>query len=230
MPDRPDINSGIFRKHWETGFDFGLEKLRNQLLPVIQHLENEGKLGKVIADVGSGKVGVSSLIDFPDKKIVRVDLVADVAMNDNQAQMMADLRTIDNPPIGTKKQLAYIRNWLRNEGLQEGDKPAVDTMILSRVLNYIDYKQVLSQLAHYLKSNSRLIVFNKIDLGYWDAFSEKRPKNNMEVIEFLKQIGFESEIIQYDGVDRYASKFHFSGPEQITKGELLYVGRKLSDK
>ena len=73
-----------------------------------------------------------------------------------------------------------------------------DAIVLSQVINYIDYKKVFSLIKKYHTNNGLIFINNVIDYGIPSLFSDKRPRSDNELIEYLEKIGYkliEKEII-----------------------------------
>lgn len=163
-------------------------------------LNAEGKLGSVILDLGSGtshraRYSVPLNPDYypiSGKKIIRADILAPSKFNvfsGPAGETIATLRhDIQKPP--TKPILARLSKFL---GINPANCSApIDTVLMSDILNYIDYKKTILNVSRYLKKGGRLII-NHSDVGIVDLFHDKRPKTNQELADFLESNGFKIE-------------------------------------
>jgi hypothetical protein len=113
------------------------------------------------------------------------------------------LREAKDPSFSAKRQLVKTKYWLEESGIKT-EGPVVDTMVLSSVLNYINYQEVIGELYSYLRDGGRLVIFNKPNRGGYThshLFSPNRPPDNYELIHYLENNGFEGEITKFDGID-----------------------------
>lgn len=210
------VDYGSEIKHGMGGF---VDILRGELI--------NGKLGNRVLDFGSGirekdqvgrllqkeakrfkkediKVG---LVDFrlPDKKeraglfTLNLDMLAvgengpEIARAVKSAAEMFGIQDLGEPPV----DVTEFKEWLK--GLKQ-----VDTMIFSDLLNYVDYKQLLSLVYLFLKDNGRFFVFNRVGHGVKSLFSDRRPNSTEELVSFLKE-ELEMEI------DDCSRLFHYPG-------------------
>lgn len=83
-----------------------------------------------------------------------------------------------------------------NEFLFADESPRAyfDSIIVSQVLNYVNFKRVLSHLYSIVKPNGLLFINNVVDFGIPELFSIDRPKSDMEIIGYSEQIGFGIEV------------------------------------
>ncbi|MCF6402532.1 class I SAM-dependent methyltransferase [Chitinophaga filiformis] len=65
-----------------------------------------------------------------------------------------------------------------------------DNIIISQVLNYVDYKSLLAELFTLVKSGGHLFINNVCDYGLPILFSGKRPSDNESVIAASLAAGF----------------------------------------
>lgn len=65
-----------------------------------------------------------------------------------------------------------------------------DSIIISQVLNYVDYKSLLTEVFTLLKSGGLLFINNVCDYGLPVLFSEKRPSDNESVVAASLTAGF----------------------------------------
>lgn len=236
MQDRghSDNVESVFSKDWESGHEYDIELLYEQVVPILNRLRQEKKLGTVVADIGCGPYGVSSLIDYPEAKIIRVDIAAPDMQKESIRQFKADLRNIQKPTFAEKRQLVKTRKWLGDyHSSEEKDQPVVDTAILSAVLNYLPYKIVLPELIKYIKVGGRMLIFNAPKRGgftHSSVFHPQRAADNIQIVHTLeKDLSMDIEIANFEGmnIEELAanSKNKEVGPV-IEEGYMLLVARK----
>ncbi len=237
MQDRPskDLAESIFEEDWEEGLEYDLEVAKRLFLPELLKLKSENKLGPVVADVGCGPLGISSVLPIEGLKIIRTDLVASKRQTADQFQFPLDLRKLESLSFRSKRNLVEAQQWLGTEGEPDSKSPVVDTIIVSSVLNYLDYKKVLKQLLSYLKPQGRLAIFNAPHRGKFThgfLFSENGPKDNREVIEYLNTLGLDSETLKLDGINIGSIEKLDKLPQDrdlmkmLTTGNLTFIGKK----
>ena len=65
-----------------------------------------------------------------------------------------------------------------------------DAIIISHVLNYVDYTQFLRAIKEYSKKGGLLFINNVVNYGLPALFSEKRAKSIQETMKTVKEIGY----------------------------------------
>ena len=72
-------------------------------------------------------------------------------------------------------------------------KVEFDSVIISQVFNYIDYKTFLINLKNFLKKDGLIFINNVVNYGYGahEFFSEKRPKSIPETLRTIKETEYE---------------------------------------
>jgi hypothetical protein len=81
----------------------------------------------------------------------------------------------------------FYRALFRNEA---SVKPFFDSILISQVLNYVNYQNLLSMFYPVLRSKGMLFINNVIGFGIPQLFSDARPGSNNEIVEAAKKIGF----------------------------------------
>ena len=69
----------------------------------------------------------------------------------------------------------------------EYKKQVFDTILLSDILNYINYGNVITLALRYLKKNGRIIISNMAGAGISAHFHEDGVKSNRMLRYFLKE-------------------------------------------
>jgi hypothetical protein len=190
--DRGDANS--WQEYWGETY---APELKQQLLkPVFGKLETEEKIGNLIIDVGSGASPVTQILKTkPGRKRVCVDIAAD------NGRSLEELRIrLDAEKVGQFRALSFRKAILRVCGFLEINPRAeekaerADTIVFSDILNYVDFRKVLSGFGKYLKPEGRMIVLNLPHRrGNRSLFSENGLKDNLKLYAFLEENHFEIE-------------------------------------
>jgi len=69
-----------------------------------------------------------------------------------------------------------------------------DNIIISQILNYIDYKLLLQDMYIYLSKSGHVFINNVVDYGIPKLFSVKRPKSNQEIINTAVALGYKVKL------------------------------------
>jgi hypothetical protein len=64
------------------------------------------------------------------------------------------------------------------------------TVVISQVLNYVDYNQLLRTLYPILRPGGLVFINNVINYGIPVLFSKKRPKSNKDIVKCIEEIGY----------------------------------------
>lgn len=80
----------------------------------------------------------------------------------------------------------------------------LDTVIISQVLNYIDFRMLFESIYMLMRPGGVLFINNVIDYGIPPLFSEKRPRNNDELLEGVLERGF--NLVEKAIVPKYFKK------------------------
>src|SRR3989344_133114 len=166
--------------NWETHWgDKYNEKFKQALKRKIIDLDIEGKIGETVLDLGCGANPVSDGLTRPGRRIVLVDNSSKVhrLKHQNRYSVQYNLDRIADERFSNELQGL----------LGVSPRGIFDSVIISDVLNYIDWKKVLKILIPFMKKGGRLIVNNMPDQGYQKDFSPQRPRDNLEIIQFIQQ-------------------------------------------
>lgn len=187
-----------WEQFWGEGYD-PQEKVEILDQP-LRTLEESGKLGHTILDVGSGAHPVSKSLRSGDHKIIEIDIAAAEhgQLSEKLLRLKYDVEELGNDSFATKKALAKTANFLEIENFREAPPEQIDTIIFSEILNYVDYQKVIAETKTYLKPGGRVIIFNAPGRGHRFLFSDEGVSNNAELISYMESQGFTIESTNRD--------------------------------
>jgi hypothetical protein len=182
-----------WQEYW--GETYAPELKQRLLKPLFDDLEKEGKIGNLIVDIGSGAQPVTRLLaPRPERKRVVVDIAADNRGSVDELKLRLDVEKIGNPEqLSCRKALLRVCAFLQIDVRTGVEIERADTMVISDTLNYVDFRNVLSGLASYLKPNGRVVILNLPYRGNRTLFSDLGLKDNRQLYPFLEEQGFEIE-------------------------------------
>jgi SAM-dependent methyltransferase len=189
--DRGDANP--WQEYWGESY---APELKQQLLrPVFGKLEAEEKIGNLIVDVGSGVSPVTRLLKTrPGRKRVCVDIAADNGGSLDELRIRLDAEKAGQfLALSFRKALLRVCAFLEINPKTDGKRGRADTIVFSDVLNYVDFRKVLSGFGKYLKPDGRIIVLNLPHRGNASLFSDNGLKDNRQLYAFLEEHHFEIE-------------------------------------
>jgi SAM-dependent methyltransferase len=204
---------GLKAEKWQSiwNFDYSSKKEAEFLKRFFGEFEEQGKIGNLVLDIGSGMKPVSQEIrtnraksraEEPDRNArkpeVRIFTVDFAGGKDDPDHLVYDIdRVGDRGRYSTRKMLLKIARSLGIDPRTEENTEKVDTIIMSKILYYIDYKKVIVELARFLKPNGRFIVINNQEGGFRRLLSENGIKKNEELPAFFEELGFAIEQEEY---------------------------------
>lgn len=184
--------AGEWRKEWGNGYspDFKARMLK----PLLDDMDSRRKLGGVLADIGSGcmrsKNGESGYAYYPSrgKTVVRVDIGMPYPyrVRGNTLELQADVESLELDSVAQRRRLALLS---RHLSTPKGQVPRADTIILSDILNYVDFRRVISGLLRFLRPGGRMVICNTPGMGFPDMFSDHGVKGNNELAHFIRSRG-----------------------------------------
>jgi hypothetical protein len=177
------------------GEAYGLELKQWLLKPVFDELENAGKAGDLIVDIGSGARPVTRFLKAkPGRKRICVDMAADNRGSGEEQKIRLDVEKVgDLGALSFRKAMLRVCRFLEIAPGGEGNARGADMMVFSDLLNYVDFRKVLGGFGHYLQPGGRMVIVNLPIRGNRSLFSEKGLKDNRELYAFLEEQRFEIE-------------------------------------
>lgn len=194
-----------WEKEWGRRYD--PETKKATIEQRIKRLDQEGKIGRVVLDVGSGSSSVTHplLFSHDDHKVILVDIAApQFKQYGDELTVPADIQTLGDGSIATARTLLQTAEFLGVDPRSEPEQ--VDFIVLSEVLNYIDYRQVLANLVHHLKVGGRVLIENMPGRGIKDLMPESGVKDNQELLTTLANLNLVIEELVQGNQDIDASK------------------------
>jgi len=192
-PGVPAPVANPWRQYW--GESYGPQLKQWLLRPVFAELEQAGKIGDLIVDVGSGAAPVTRLLQTKTgRKRILVDIAADNSRSADEQKIRLDAEKVGQPgALSFRKALLRVCGFLGLDPEAGPNTAGADTIVFSDLLNYVDFRRVLLGFAGYLKPDGRIIVINLPMRGNRSLFSEKGLKDNGQLYRFLEEHDFEIE-------------------------------------
>ncbi|MBI2426530.1 MAG: hypothetical protein HYV34_01660 [Candidatus Kerfeldbacteria bacterium] len=159
------------------------------LLPYLRRYKKE--MGKVILEVGPFFNPLVTPLEFPEVIIFYWENdhhVLRYLKNRYQEQVypiFCDLNKIEGDSLMRLK--LETQRYCQREHLK---KIAFDSVVISHVFNYIDYKLFLLVMKEFLKKDGLLFINNVVDYGLPAFFSERRPTAVSETLKAVKGSGY----------------------------------------
>ena len=182
-----------WQPYW--GEAYGPDLKQWLLNPVFEEMEKAGRVGDLIVDVGSGARPVTRFFKpRPGRKRILVDIAADNTGSEEEQKIRLDVEKAgDLGALSFRKALLRVCRFLKIAPGAEGNSSRADMIVFSDLLNYIDFRKVLSGFSDYLKPGGRLVIVNLPMRGNQSLFSERGLKDNRHLYEFLAEHRFEIE-------------------------------------
>lgn len=227
----------------EFGREYNRATIKDHIKSILREFDAEGKMGQTILDIGSGAHPVSEIFDSKqDKKVLNVDFFAPKTskVSENRMIVQQDIDELSetNPDFHFKRNIVLIRKFLginnkENEIFDHGVEE-IDTLIMTDILNYLDYKKIFPLISRYLKQGGRVVIGNKPGRGRRNFFPENRQggkeangegvQTNSELLKLLDDEGFEIEFLKVgEWIESEAEK------EDDEKRYVTIVARKLNE-
>jgi len=161
----------------------------------------KGNLGSVILEVGPFFNPLITPKNFPKTKIFYwendynvIRYLKNIYQKKEIYPIFSDLNKIEGNSflklkLETQKDFRSFKT----------NKISFDSVIISHVFNYIDYRLFLMTLKEFIKKDGLIFINNVVDYGLPTFFSERRPKSIQETIKILKETGYnivEKEILE----------------------------------
>jgi SAM-dependent methyltransferase len=177
--------------NWDEvwGMKYDPKLTEEALKPFLLRLEQDHHIGPVIFDIGCGAYPVSSYLTG-NHKFVLIDISGEEKEETNTLKLTFDITGLMKPESEeTQKVYHKIENFL---GLDSGHtlEGRIDTVVLSNILNYFDYKAFLKEIRKLLKPNGRIILFNRPFKGGYHLASPNGLTNNIAFFQHLEETGF----------------------------------------
>jgi hypothetical protein len=191
------LNSCIFQpaqpcdNPWEEnwGEAYSPELKRHLIDSVFKRLDQEGKLGNLIVDVGSGASPVSELLQsMPERKFIFIDVAGRDWVSLDTQRIRLDAENITRPDLlSYRKALVRVCRFLGTDPRGSTREERATSMVFSDILNYVDYRNVVTGFASFLKAGGRIIIINHPTRGIRERFAANGLKKNEDFYLFLEE-------------------------------------------
>ena len=197
------LNSFIFQpaqsydNPWEEnwGASYGPELKRHLIAAVFKRLDHEGKLGNLIVDVGSGASPVSQLLtSTADRRFIFIDIAGRNWVSLDTQHLRVDAENITQPDsLSYKKALIRVCRFLDMDPKAQARRERATALVFSDILNYVDYRNIVTGFVSFLRSGGRIIIINHPGRGIRLRFAKRGLKNNEDFYLFLDEQDLEIE-------------------------------------
>ncbi len=196
----------VWRFHEGRVYDF--ESLKEPyVVPVIQELDY-GDVKPVVIDVGAGNCSIVHSARLPFRrrnhfKTASVDVAIPQAEDNFNPNVRTDVEELvfDQAPMVRDGLLDFIA---RNTSDRE--QFGADLVVFSEIINYVDFKTVMSWFNQLLRPGGFMVVANLPTRGWPKLFAEKGVKSHDQMLEFVtKDLGhlIVSQAYPWEATDDY---------------------------
>jgi SAM-dependent methyltransferase len=190
-----------FKNPWEEnwGAMYSPELKKRILGYVFEAQEKAGRIGGVVVDIGSGAAPASRLLKVaPGRKFIYLDIASANAIAGHEQNIRFDVRKINRPRSPAyRKAVARAAGFLGVDLRAEASPAHADLMVFSDILNYVDFREVISGFAKFLKPGGRIVIINLPSRGIISLFSEKGLKNNDDLTRYLEEQHYRIELKEF---------------------------------
>ncbi len=185
----------IGRKSYGDEFDLAARQrmidASKRLLPLLKKYKSS--IGDIILEVGPFFDPLIVPQQFPGKKICYLDDDRHVIhwLRNNSNGDTSSIRYNLNRLSPTEQQ-KLKRSFRKTMSSLGTNRVVFDSIVVSQVLNYINFPQFSRAIGQYLKSGGLLFINNTIDYGIPALFSSTRPHNDQEIMDSFKKAGFKT--------------------------------------
>jgi hypothetical protein len=182
-------------------------------------LERKGAIGPVVFDIGCGSYPISDCLSI-NNKIILIDIAAKEQVCENKIYIQYDINKLQYPKNAeTQKIVAKSKAFLKKTQIFG----SANTLIMSDLLNYIDYTIILPLCYKLLAKDGRLVLFNNFyRFLEADLLFKKRLTNVFKLLLYLEKLGFGIDS-QYFRITQ--DKVNFNAHEE----QFYYQKNKNSD-
>jgi len=198
-----NINTFAFRNPlpcatpWDEnwGATYSPELKRRLLSPLLTELDDDGKIGRLVVDVGSGAKPVSCFLPpCPGRRFIHLDIAALNLVDAESCYVRFNAEYVNRPDsIAYRKALLQVSRFLVINPHRSAQRELATTLLFSDILNYVDFRNVLLGFLRFLAPGGRIIIVNLPTRGIESEFSEKRLKRNEDLYAFLAEQHLEIE-------------------------------------
>ena len=184
------IESNPFGNEFDLTARKRMVKGSRMLLPLIK--KYSGRIENPVLEVGSFFQPLVTPELFPKKKIFYWENDRNVIgylrkkyRKQHMSPIYCDLNKLEGTSLLKLKEQTLGE--MTKKGLKSDRFGAV---VVSHVLNYIDYKLFLFIIKDFMKEDGLIFLNNVVDYGLPNYFSDKRPKNIPGILKSVRDAGF----------------------------------------
>lgn len=118
-------------------------------------------MGNVVLDLGSGPKPMSFLLSGGKKRLVTVDFIRPMQLRKDNLHVSRNIKNcLDRSSYYFRRSLVEVSKFLHLDPRKDG-KEIFDSVIMSEILNYLPYEEVLKKVVENLKPGGLIIIFNQ---------------------------------------------------------------------
>lgn len=215
-----DLNS----KLWDH-VDYDYRCSEKTIIPWLEDMRQKNILGNNIMDIGCGAKPISQNLQRLNK-LVLVDIGTINIIDADVLSVCYDINELNETQNeSTLMFKRKIKDFLGEE--------VINTIILSNILNYVNYKVVLNQLYQLIHPGSRLVILNRPFKGSYNFVSDYGVNCNIELINTLESANFVIEEMKFWTNPHELIEFNGFAPREINYFktsmalfQVKYIGEK----
>lgn len=191
MVDRPDYGSPEFL--WDSSWGTDMYCSEDFVGYLYDKLIDE--LPMVLVDVGAAMFPVTRMVR-DSHRIIEVDRASDEAdVHGNVLRVRFDIEALFKDEVATAIAVTKIATFLGIDASSddECDSEQVDAFVFSQILNYVDYRRVISAIKKYLKPGGKMYIYEIAQDGLERAFSADGIKSHYDLLQFVRDEGLNIE-------------------------------------
>ncbi|MFA4997728.1 MAG: GNAT family N-acetyltransferase, partial [Bacteroidales bacterium] len=166
-------------------------------------ITNQGEcLGDITVDLGCSARPFA--VSAPDRKVILVDIDAPQAsafIKPNTVLLRGDAQHPEQVTTITDVVKLFGLNHENQTNLDDVLRERVNSVVITHLLNYVDFRQVIRKASRWLIPGGRLFIVNQPGLGEAGLFHAHGVHSNRELIGFLHEQGYSIQTIKTDVSD-----------------------------
>jgi len=153
------------------------------IVPLLRYNDDQGKIGRVVLDLGCSSNPVSNWLDLSKHRRVLLDVSCHVR----------DLGDLPDAPVTVACDLCLFQEGhpdykAYRETLKRACIFKFDAVISAdNLINYIPWRSVFRLIHRDLRNRGLLFICFGVDVGRGEAFHRERPSSTREVLDFFTE-------------------------------------------